>query len=126
MVTKLIGHVKRIGCIYAYKGKNGPGENSLFDDKVVIVLSITPSADAWPDDRNMADYVWHRNSLLLKYGILSFEAYEEFQKDKPPHITIATEFPSLNAAKRIFQLAVDAGIVGIYLYQNGKLEDKYD
>ncbi len=133
---------KRVGSIYICY----PTDDPIFKNKITVSSSFhpTPERGYWPpsDERkpfecdpkrlgpsnnSMIAYLKSENEKFLKLGLLTPEIFEELKNwDTEASASFHAEFADLPTARVVFEAAIKAGVVDIYLYQDGKLIAKYD
>ena len=118
--------MQTFGAIAVYqKGEDVDG-SAFFKDHIVIRLSTVPCPEvAWSGDPRMITYNEEKNAILRALGMFSDEVHRN-ANGSAGHVELVVKFPDLATADDVFERAVRAGIVDIYLYDHGTMRNKYD
>jgi len=118
--------MRQIGHIYILDTKEEwlIDSNPFFSDKIVICFAFAPSPEkVWSRDE-MIQYCHAKNMALVNLGLLTDDVISQLAVDG--YVEVAVEFTDIIVAKQTIEKMMDVGLVDIYLYQNGRVVDKYD
>ncbi len=118
--------METFGAIAVYqKGEDVDG-SAFFKDHIVIRLSTVPCPEvAWEGNPRMITYNERKNAILKTLGMFSDEVHRR-ANGSAGYVELVVKFPDLATADDVFERAMKAGIVDIYLYKHGTLWRKYD
>ncbi len=124
--VRLFQHRSRTDSEYEEKSDECPvPEKGIFFNQGLIVRPD----NIWPDDRRMADYAKEEIDKLLRIGILNKEAaflLHDASAWSKNRVECFVEFTDLKQALTLFEEAMKARLVDIYLYRDGKRIAWYD
>ena len=106
-----------------------PLNSPLFKDKVIIYFHIWPRPEIpWKDRPEMVEYARGNIKKLINLGLLprDFFLHSDIPINSRGSIDVLVEMSDLETARQIFIKMMEAELVDIYLYQNGRVVDKYD
>ncbi len=118
--------MQTFGAIAVYqKGEDVYG-SAFFKDNIVIRLGVSPCPEVtWSGDPRMITYDERQNATLKALGLFSDEVHRN-ANGSAGYVELVIKFPDLATADDVFERAVKAGIVDIYLYDHGTMRNKYD